>query len=131
MKARTARTVAASAAAVIAVGLTAVSPAAAKDGDIVVRGNCTAATDYKFKVQPRGSVHEYEFEVDSNRNGQAWNVRITDNGVVVFRGTRTTTAPSGSFSVEGRTANRAGTDVFVARATNPTTGERCTARISA
>jgi hypothetical protein len=50
---------------------------------------------------------------------------------VVFKGARKTVAPSGSFTVEGRTANRSGKDAFVAKATNPATGETCTARITA
>ena len=73
----------------------------------------------------------YEFEVDSNRNGQTWNVRITDNAAVVFKGARKTVAPSGSFTVKGRTANRSGQDTFVAKASNTSTGETCTARITA
>jgi hypothetical protein len=131
MKTRIVRTITASAAAIVAVGAVAVGPVSAKDGDIVKSGNCTANTDYKFKVQPRGSIFEYEFEVDSNRNGQTWNVRITDNAAVVFAGARNTVAPSGSFTVRGRTANRAGQDAFVAKASNAATGETCTARIQA
>ncbi len=37
--------------------------------------------------------------VDSNVNGQQWQVRITDNGTSIFRGDRTTVAASGSFEV--------------------------------
>lgn len=127
---RTARTIAASAAAVIAIGLGAVSPAAAKAGDKVVTGKCSGASTYKFKVGPRDSGYEYEYEVDQNRNGQKWNVTITDNGFQVFKGVKTTVAPSGSFSFSGRAANRAGTDAFVARAVNQASGETCTARVS-
>jgi hypothetical protein len=127
---RTTRTLTASVAAVVALGLGAVTPAAAKAGDKVVTGKCSAASTYKFKVGPRDSGYEYEYEVDQNRNGRKWNVTITDNGVQVFKGVKTTIAPSGSFSVSGRAANRAGTDAFVAKATNQTTGETCTARIS-
>ena len=131
MKTRTVRTITASAAALVAVGAIGVGPVSAKAGDIVKSGNCTSSTDYKFKVQPRGSTFEYDFEVDSNRNGQTWNVRITDNAAVVFKGARKTVAPSGSFTVTGRTANRSGQDAFVAKASNASTGETCTARITA
>ncbi len=68
---------------------------------------------------------EVEFEVDQNVVGQTWQVVITDNGTRVVKTTATTTAPSGSFDVERRTANLAGTDRFVAKATNPATGETC------
>ncbi len=131
MKTRIVRTITASAAALVAVGAIGVGPVSAKAGDIVKSGNCTGSTDYKFKVQPRGSTFEYEFEVDSNRNGQTWNLRITDNAAVVFTGARNTVAPSGSFSVKGRTANRSGQDTFVAKASNASTGETCTARLTA
>lgn len=127
---RTIRTLTASAAAIAAFGFAGASTVSAKAGDVEVRGDCTARSDYKLKLQPRGGTIEYEYEVDSNVNGQRWSVRITDYGVAVFTGTRTTLAPSGSFTVSGRTTNRAGTDAFVARATNAATGEVCTARLS-
>jgi hypothetical protein len=112
------------AAAMLVGGITA-GPASAKDGEVVRRGNCTGATDWKLKAKPDDGRLEVEFEVDSNRNGQVWSVRMTDNGVQVFSGTRTTQPPSGSFSVERRIANRAGVDTIRARATNARTGEVC------
>jgi hypothetical protein len=54
---------------------------------------------------------------------------MTDNGTQVFAGTRTTVAPSGSFSVSRHIANRAGTDTIVARASNAKTGETCTGTV--
>ena len=66
-----------------------------------------------------------EFEVDTPKIGQTWNARIKKNGNVIWRGTRTTTEPSGSFSVRRVTGNPAGTDAFVGRAVNQTTGEVC------
>ena len=68
---------------------------------------------------------EAEFEVDQNRNGVRWTVLMGDNGVRVFTGSAVTVAPSGSFEVNRRIPNRAGTDTIVARATNPATGEVC------
>ena len=50
---------------------------------------------------------------------------IADNGVRVFTGARRTHAPSGSFEVERRIANRGGTDRIRAVARNAATGERC------
>lgn len=69
-------------------------------------------------------------EVDSNRVGQTWTVRITDNGMQIFAGNRVTQAPSGSFTVRTLTANRAGVDHFVGTARNATTGESCLARVN-
>jgi len=115
--------------AVAVAGLLA-GPAAAKSGDIVRQGRCSAHSDWKLKLGPRGSVIESEFEVDSNINGQRWNVRVTDNGALVFSGRKTTIPPSGSFSLSLRSTNRAGTDHFVAVATNPATSEVCRATAS-
>ncbi len=66
-----------------------------------------------------------EFEVDSNRARQRWNWSLAQNGTRIAAGTRTTARPSGSFSVERRTANRSGVIVFVGRAVNRATGEVC------
>ena len=56
------------------------------------------------------------FEVDTNRAGQVWHVRITDNRQLVLSRNVTTRAPSGSFTVRPRTGDRAGTDVIRAHA---------------
>ncbi len=45
-------------------------------------------------------------------------------------GRRTTTAPSGSFSVERRTTDRAGTQRISATARNSRTGEVCRATLT-
>ncbi|MCB1002816.1 MAG: hypothetical protein KDB35_01385 [Acidimicrobiales bacterium] len=102
------------------------APVSARGGDAVrVSGDCTRRTDWKLKAKARDGGLETEFEVDSNRNGQQWTVKIKQNGVVVYEGTQTTLPPSGSFSVEQAFADNAGTDRFVAIARNPRSGERC------
>ena len=59
---------------------------AAKHGDAIIRtGNCTGASDWKLKAKPDNGKIEVEFEVDSNVNGQTWNVTLKDNGSVVLR----------------------------------------------
>jgi hypothetical protein len=98
---------------------------AAKDGDVIRRGDCTRATDWKLKLSPENGRIEVEFEVDSNVNGQTWEVQLNRNGNVFFQGTRTTQAPSGSFEVRRLTANGPGTDRFAAAAVNRATGETC------
>ena len=118
------------------VGLSAltVAPAAyaggGGDGEVIRQGSCSGSTDWKLKVKPDNSRLELEFEVDSNQTGQSWKVRIKQNGSRIFRGTRVTQGPSGSFSVERRPNDSAGTDRFVARATNPSSGETCVGRVS-
>ena len=107
------------------------APAALAGGQRVIHsGSCSAQSDWKLKVKPDNSRLELEFEVDSNVVGEAWRVRIRQNGSQIFARTRTTQAPSGSFEVRRRPMNAAGVDRFVARATNLTSGETCLGRIS-
>lgn len=123
---RTARVVAGSAAAALALVTVGAAAASAKGGDDVRRsGQCSMSSTWKLKAKPDNSALQVEFEVDQNRVGQTWQVVLTDNGTRFFAGNATTTAPSGSFSVERRTADLAGTDRIVAKATNPATGETC------
>lgn len=104
--------------------------AAAKDGDVTTSGTCSKGAHWKLKAGARDGAIETEFEVDSNKVGQVWSVRMTDNGTQVFAGKRTTVAPSGSFSIGRRIANRAGTDKIVATASNAATGEQCSGTVS-
>ena len=115
----------------LAAGVLAAAPAAsASDGDGVRNaGSCSGRSTWELKAKHDDGRIEVEFEVDSNVVGQTWNVRLTDNGVVVLRRQATTRAPSGSFEVETRIGNRAGVDYLKARATNPATGETCVGRV--
>jgi hypothetical protein len=101
-------------AASVAVGVA--TPAYAKGGHDAVRSSkaCSTGT-LKLKAKHDDGRIEVEAELDTNRNAQRWAIRILDNGVTAFKGARTTHAPSGSFSVEKRIANRAGTDVIKVR----------------
>jgi hypothetical protein len=100
-------------------------PVAARSGDVVRTGDCSGQADWKLKGGMRDGRIEVEFQVDSNRAGQTWRVRLADNGTVFFRGTRVTQAPSGSFTVEKRTSNLAGTDRIVGFARNIASGQTC------
>ena len=57
-----------------------------------------------------------------------WNVQLLRNGKLAFAGTRTTAAPSGSFSLERKLA-AGSSPVIRARATR--NGETCTATLTA
>lgn len=94
-----------------------------------VTGSCDGDSTAKLKAKPDDGRLEVEFEVDENRVGSAWTVTITRNDDTVVRRTATTRAPSGSFSVERKIANPAGTDRISARAVSPS-GEVCTASLS-
>jgi hypothetical protein len=103
----------------------------AKGGDAIIRtGSCSGSADWKLKAKHDDGRIETEWEVDSNRSGQTWRVRIRDNGVLVVATRATTGGASGSFSVERRVANRAGTDSLVARARNLSSGQTCVGRLS-
>jgi hypothetical protein len=115
----------------------AVTPAAAsaKDGDsdrrpeVRVGGSCTGGTTSKLKAKHDDGRLEVEFEVDQNRNGVRWTVKVRRNGGLVINTARTTRPPSGSFSLERKIANPAGSDRITARATSPS-GEVCSANLT-
>lgn len=103
-------------------------PTPAKDGDVIRRGACSGASDWKLKLSEENGRIEVEYEVDQNRVGDSWRVRIRHDDVLVFTRTRTTRAPSGSFEVRILQRDRAGDDVFRGRAVNLRTGEVCGGR---
>ena len=107
------------------------SPAfvSAKDGDgrVLKSGDCSGNSNWKLKAKPDDGRLEVEFEVDQNRNGVRWNVVLKRNGNTALETTRTTRAPSGSFTVEKRMRNGAGTDRISAVAKR---GDRETCRAS-
>jgi hypothetical protein len=112
-------------------GLTIAPAVAGDDDDRVERnGSCSAGTDWKIKAKADDGRIEVEAEIDSNKVGQSWSWKFKDNGSVFATGTSTTTAPSGSFEVERKPANKAGTDNFVFRAVHPKSGEVCRATVS-
>jgi hypothetical protein len=125
-----AKSVTAAVAIAAALGATTVQAASAKSGDGVrVAGTCSDTSSSKLKVKHDDRRLAVEFEVDQNRNGVRWRVVLRHNGVVAVRTRATTHAPSGSFSVERRLADGAGSDRITARATSPS-GEVCTAGLS-
>jgi hypothetical protein len=94
-----------------------------------VAGTCTDGSTAKLKAKPDDGRLEVEFEVDQNRNGVTWAVRVRRDDTLVIRRSATTHAPSGSFSIEKKIANPAGSDHVTARATSPS-GEVCTASLT-
>jgi hypothetical protein len=97
----------------------------AKDGDVVHRGSCSGASDWKLKLSPDNGKIEVEYEVDSNHAGQTWRVKLFENGNRIFAGTKMTQGASGSFTVRTLARNTAGSDAFRAHARNVGGGETC------
>jgi hypothetical protein len=99
--------------------LIAATPAYARHGGDGVRssGACTSHARFELKAKHDDGRIELEYEVDSNRVGQVWAVRITDNGAVVVSRHARTAGRSGSFTVHKTIANRRGVDRIHAHAT--------------
>ena len=116
--------------AIAAIAVPASAPASGGGGTIRSPGKCSAASTSKIKVKPRDGRLEVELEVDQNRNGVKWNWKLKDNSALVFHGTATTKAPSGSFSVERKINDSAGNDDVVGIGRNPKSGERCVANVT-
>jgi hypothetical protein len=89
------------------------------DRGVRVAGTCGHGATSNLKLKNDDGVIEVEFEVDQNRVGKHWRVTLVRDGKVVYRGSRTTAAPSGSFSVERRIRNLAGADRVTARGAGP------------
>ena len=98
------------------------------DDRVIKTGSCSDGSDWKLKVKTDDGRLEVEGEVDTNQSGQSWTWKIKDNGAVAAKGTDVTGGRSGSFSVERKIADNAGTDTVVFRARH--SGEVCTGTIA-
>ena len=125
-------TAAALSTALLVAGAPLASSAVAKGGDdrVIRTGSCSGTADWKLKATSDNGRIEIEWEVDSNHAGQTWRVRVRDDGVLVVKTRATTGGASGSFSVQRSIANRAGSDSFVARARDLSSGQLCVARLT-
>lgn len=93
-------------------------PATAQGGDGVrTTRACAHGGQVTLKARHDDGRIQIELEVDSDRAGQSWAVRITDNGAVVVSRHAQTAGRSGSFTIERKIANRPGPDTIRARAT--------------
>src|SRR3954470_17297709 len=107
----------------------AMGTAQAKGTGVAKSGTCAGGnTHYTLKAKHDNGLIEVEWQVDSNRAGQVWSVRLRDNGNLFFSANRTTQAPSGSFTVHRNTANRAGSDVIRARTVH--SAQTCVASVT-
>src|SRR5688500_12588559 len=75
-------------------------PVLAGDAEVIRTGGCSGRSDWKLKLKEDDRRIEVEYEVDQNRVGDVWRVRIRHDGDLAFSGSRRTRAPSGSFGVE-------------------------------
>jgi hypothetical protein len=122
--------IAALAAMLLALAPTALAGQSKGGKGIVKQGKCTGSSTWKLKVKSDDGRLETEFEVDQNRVGKRWRVTLVRDGSTVFRGIRTTVAPSGSFTVRRLLAASGGTTRIVASAKALQSGESCRAVVS-
>jgi hypothetical protein len=122
--------IAALAAMLLALAPTALAGQSKGGKGIIKQGKCTGSSTWKLKVKSDDGRLETEFEVDQNRVGKRWRVTLVRDGSTVFRGIRTTMAPSGSFTVRRLLAASAGTTRIVASAKALQSGESCRAVVS-
>jgi hypothetical protein len=94
--------------------------------DVRVRGTCGKGATARLRLRERGGRIDVAFEVEHTRAHRTWKVVIVRDGLIAWRGSARTRAPSGSFSVERRIANFSGADRVTARAGGPR-GLTCTA----
>jgi hypothetical protein len=97
---------------------------------IVKTGTCSDGSHWTLKAKSDDGRIESEFEVDQNRVGKRWRVTLSHNGSAVFRGIRTTTAPSGSFEVRRLLAGPAAGTQIAVTARSMQTGEICRAALA-
>src|SRR3954452_8002632 len=109
---------------------TVAAPAQAKDGDVIRKGACSAASDWKLKASPDDGRIQVEAEVDSNVSGQTWTWRLVHNGTVSAKGSATTGGASGSFTVRRTVVDVKGDDALRFRANNAKSGETCSGALT-
>ena len=115
--------------AVLMVGAIALpAPASAGGGRVVRRGACTGPSDWTLEVRQEDVGRlRITLEIEGGRSGQDWHIFLSDNGVGVFSGTRTS-GSGGYLEVRVRATDRAGSDAIKAAANNVASGESCTGR---
>lgn len=99
-------------------------------GGVEHSGQCSQGASWTLKAKADDGQIEVEAEVDTNVVGQVWKWKISDNGSLAAKGTSTTVAPSGSFSVNRLIANQAGADKLTLKASNAASGETCTGKVT-
>ena len=100
-----------------------VPPAAAEDVDVERHGSCSDAGRWELDLDREHGRIEVDYGVDTNVSGETWRVRLRHDGSVFFRGVRETHGDDGSFEIERHVNDRGGTDRFVARSANTSTGK--------
>jgi hypothetical protein len=100
---------------------------------LIQKGKCSASSTSWLKVKRDAGSTQVAFNVNQNKVGKDWDVSIARNGSILFSGTVTTQAPSGSFTVQRSflpPGIRTGATSIVAIAKARDGSERCSAAIT-
>jgi hypothetical protein len=112
--------------AAVALLATAAPSLARRGGDdnrVERSGSCSRGSDWTLKAKPGDGRIETELEVDQNRSGVHWKVKMRRDGRLIADVTRVTKPPSGSLEVSRRPSDRPGRDKIAAVAKRK--GETC------
>ena len=103
---------------------------ASGDREVIRRGDCSQASDWKLRIRTDGPDRlDLEFEAGEVPN-QQWRVQMRYNGIVVFSGVATS-GIDGEFDVDVEVNNQAGQDTLQGKAMNLSTGETCSGQVTA
>jgi hypothetical protein len=92
-------------------------------------GNCTRTSDWELELEKEHGRIEVKVDLDTNRSGRAWQVRLWHNGSLTTSVVRRTQR-DGDLEVERIRTDRRGTDTFRFRAVDRVNGEVCTGSLS-
>jgi hypothetical protein len=90
-------------------------------------GTCSGSSTWDLTLTLDVGLIEAHLQVFSAVGNESWKVVMNDNGARFFKRVRMSDA-EGHLDVDRKTANQAGTDTVIAKATNLTTGEVCKAK---
>lgn len=102
--------------------------AVADTGDVEKHGRCTGAAHWELEADHEGGRLEMEFEVNAQKAGVNWKVKLSHDGSV-FDSLTKTTNHEGNFEVDRYVKDTSGTDTLGAKATSPS-GQVCKAQLS-
>jgi hypothetical protein len=91
-------------------------------------GRCSGAAHWELDADHEGGRLEMEFEVNAQKAGVNWKVKLSHNGSV-FDSLTKTTNHEGNFEVDRYVKDASGTDTLGAKATSPS-GQVCKAQLS-
>jgi hypothetical protein len=104
-------------------------PTAAAEVERERHGNCTRTSDWELELEKEHGRIEVKVDLDTNRSGRAWQVRLWHNGSLTTSVVRRTQR-DGDLEVERIRTDRRGTDTFRFRAVDRVNGEVCTGSLS-